>query len=125
MARPCSIPHRGEVALLSVTHPILGTDLEVGAHTIRIGPEQYLGLVDDLCNIAFLSPRLATRIHSLALDLGVPEVAQYVNWLREADRRGAERISDPEVRRRRLESGAGSEESSTEKGNDYAGDTAF
>ena|ERR1700728_912270 len=83
---------KNEVALLSVTHPILGTMLEVGAHSIRIGPEQYLGLVDDLCNIVFLAPHLASRVHSLARDLKVPEVAQYVAWMREADSNAAARL---------------------------------
>jgi hypothetical protein len=81
-----------EVALLSVTHPILGTWLEVGQHCIRIGPEQYLALVDELCNIAFLAPHLASRVQTLARELKVPEVAQYVAWLREADRNAASRL---------------------------------
>lgn len=89
-----TIVRRGEYAVLSVTHPILGTDLEVGAHTIRVGPEQYLALVDVLCRFAFLAPpHLAAEIGRVAGELDVPEVKQYVAWLREADRDNADKIS--------------------------------
>lgn len=72
-------------AVLSVLHPMLGTELSIAAVTIRIGPEQYLSLVDNLANIAFLAPHLAERIRILAVDLKIPELATYVNWMREAD----------------------------------------
>lgn len=88
-----SIKLRGQAAVLSVTHPILGIELEVGAHTIRIGPEQYLALVDELCNIAFLAPQFAFRIRALADELRVPEVAQYVRWMQEADRDASSQLS--------------------------------
>lgn len=81
-----------EVALLSVTHPILGTELEVGAHTIRIGPEQYLELVDALCNLAWRAPHLASLIDALAADLKVPEVRRYIGWMREADQMARQRF---------------------------------
>jgi hypothetical protein len=84
---------RGDVAILSVTHPILGTALEIGAHSIRIAPEQYLALTDELCMIAFLAPHLAFRIQTLARELGIPEISQYVMWQAEADRRATQQIS--------------------------------
>src|ERR1700684_467123 len=87
-----SNPRRGDVAILSVTHPMLGTELEIGAHSIRVGPEQYLALVDELCQIAFLAPHLAARIQSLARELGVREISQYVVWQAEADRAAADRL---------------------------------
>jgi hypothetical protein len=86
---------RGDVALLSVTHPVLGTEVEIGAHSIRIGPEQYLALVDELCQIAFLAPHLAARIQSLARDIGVREISQYVVWMAEADAAATARILTP------------------------------
>jgi hypothetical protein len=94
--RKCMAAERkrsGEVAVLSVAHPILGTELEIGAHTIRIGPEQYLALADELCQIAFLAPHLAARIQRLSRHLGVPEVSQYIVWMHEADREALARIS--------------------------------
>lgn len=75
-------------AVLSVFHPMLGTELSIAAVTIRIGPEQYLSLVDNLANMAFLAPHLAERIRILAIDLKIPELENYVNWMREADRDG-------------------------------------
>ena len=96
-----AVTRRGEVAILTLNHPILGTPLEVGAHSIRIGPEQYLALVDGLCNIAFLSPRFAVLIHDMARDLKVPEVGQYIAWLREADARALARANQPEAPARR------------------------
>jgi hypothetical protein len=84
---------RGEVAELSVTHPVLGTELLIGAHSIRIGPEQYLALVDELCQIAFLAPHLGAHVQSLAREIGVREVSQYVVWQAEADRAATQRIS--------------------------------
>ncbi len=77
---------RGERALLSARHPILGTELEIGATTLRLGPEQYLALVDGLCNAAFLAPHLAGQFLALAAELQLPEVKTYIGWLREADR---------------------------------------
>lgn len=84
---------RGDVAILSVTHPMLGTELEIGAHSLRLSPEQYLALTDELCQIAFLVPHLAHRIQQMSRDLGLREVSQYIVWQAEADRAAAQRIA--------------------------------
>lgn len=85
-------PRRGDVAVLSVTHPVLGTELAIGAHSIRLGPEQYLALTDELCQVAFLAPHLAHRIQALAREIGIPEISQYVVWQAERDRAAAEKL---------------------------------
>lgn len=77
---------RGDSALLTAVHPILGTELDIAATTIRLGPEQYLALVDALCNLVFLSPHLAGQILELAAELKLPEVTAYVGWMLEADK---------------------------------------
>lgn len=86
MSKPRSIPRLGEQALLSVTHPILGTELSVNAQTIRITPEQYFALVDELCSMAFCCPGFGPRVSALAQELGIREVVQYVAWMNEADK---------------------------------------
>lgn len=89
-----NIVRRGEYALLTVTHPLLGTDLEIGASTIRLAPEQYLALTDLLCRLAFLiPPHLVEEIATVAGEIDLREVKQYIEWLREADRRSADRLS--------------------------------
>lgn len=80
------IIRRGDRALLTVVHPILGTDLDIAATTLRLGPEQYLALVDFICNAVFLAPHLAGQVLELASELTLPEVTSYVGWMREADR---------------------------------------
>lgn len=81
-----NIAPRGEYAELSLPHPILGTPIAVAASTIRLEPEKYLVLVDDLCNLAFLCPHQAPRILELAQAIGAREVITYIGWMREADR---------------------------------------
>jgi hypothetical protein len=77
---------RGDKALLTAVHPITGTELQITAVTIRLGPEKYLALVDALCNAVFLAPHLAQLILAVAAELPLPEVKNYVGWMREADK---------------------------------------
>ena len=83
MAR--NLARRGEYAVLSVTHPLLGIPMEVGAHSTRLSPEQYAVLVDELCQLAFLCPHQSPRIRAIADELDIPEIKQYLGWMREAD----------------------------------------
>src|ERR1700722_11693368 len=106
---------RGDVAILSVTHPILGTELEIGAHSLRLDPEKYLLLTDELCQIAFLAPHLAHRIQALARELGIHEISRYVVWQAEADRQSAQRFlltseTAPQTRPRRQPANSHNEE---------------
>lgn len=77
---------RGERAVLTALHPILGTELEIGATSLHLRPEDYLALVDFLCNAVFLSPHLVGQVSSPASELKLPEVTNYIGWMREADK---------------------------------------
>jgi hypothetical protein len=80
------VNRRGEKAILTALHPILGCELEISATSLHLRPEEYLALVDFLCNAVFLSPHLVGQVSSLAKDLKLPEVTNYIGWMREADK---------------------------------------
>lgn len=80
------VTRRGEKAVLTALHPILGTELEISATSLHLRPEEYLALVDFLCNAVFLAPHLVGQVGSLASELQIPEVTHYIGWIREADK---------------------------------------